>query len=245
MKKATTYLFIILISLVVLSSCCKTVADPPSESTGEIIDGRDGKKYKWVRIGNQIWFSQNLNYGTIIDGSQSMSNNDVPEKYCFNNDTLNCNELGGLYQWKEMMNYEYQEKSKGLCPEGWHIPSDSEWVVLESYVDSIPDSIDVNWLSTGYRGYQVGKYLKSNLNWVNNKGEDKYGFKAFGAGIRVKDPNYFGDLFNLGYYWTSTTYYPVIDSNVAWIRIIDASNDLVSRKDGAFKSGRSVRCIKN
>ena len=72
-----------------------------------LIDARDSKSYTTVQIGSQCWMAENLNIGTRIDGSndQSQQTPEVIEKYCYDDNTTNCNTYGGLYQWDEMMQY--------------------------------------------------------------------------------------------------------------------------------------------
>ena len=90
-----------------------------------LIDYRDGQQYPTILIGSQCWLAKNLNVGIKINnGSLSPSNNGIIEKYCYNNDTNYCNTYGGLYEWNEMMQYSLIESSQGICPCGWHIPSD-------------------------------------------------------------------------------------------------------------------------
>lgn len=78
-------------------------------------DARDGKKYKTVKIGTQIWMAENLNYVTK-SGS-----------WCYDNQTGNCDKYGRLYDW---------ETAKKACPSGWHLPSDKEWHTLIDYLGS-------------------------------------------------------------------------------------------------------------
>lgn len=99
-----------------------------------LVDSRDWQVYKTVQIGNQLWMDENLNYGTQINGSQNQLNNEIVEKYCYGNNELNCNTYGGLYQWDEMMQYVTKEGAQGICPKGWHLPSDEEWSTLTNYL---------------------------------------------------------------------------------------------------------------
>jgi len=89
-----------------------------------------------VMIGEQCWMAENLNIGEMIDGSQSMTENGIIEKYCYDNDPENCETYGGLYQWDEMMEYVTDTAVQGICPAGWHLHTDHEWKVLEGTVDS-------------------------------------------------------------------------------------------------------------
>lgn len=68
--------------------------------------------------------------------SYNQRNNGVIEKYCYDNKSANCNKFGGLYQWNEAMQYVTTEGTRGICPEGWHIPTLSEMKELESYVNN-------------------------------------------------------------------------------------------------------------
>jgi uncharacterized protein (TIGR02145 family) len=98
-----------------------------------LTDIRDNKTYPTVQIGTQCWMAANLNRGTQITSSQVQFDNCVDEKYCFGNDAAKCSKYGGLYQWDEMMRYDDTPAGQGLCPPGWHIPTDNEWTVLINF----------------------------------------------------------------------------------------------------------------
>ncbi len=89
-----------------------------------------GKMYHTVQIGTQCWLKENLDVGTMIQGSQDPTNNGVIEKYCYGDDTANCAIYGALYQWREAMRYDYIPGSQGICPPGWHFPSMAEFQTL-------------------------------------------------------------------------------------------------------------------
>jgi len=93
-----------------------------------------GQDYSTVKIGDQCWFAENLNVGTMVEGGQVQTDNSAIEKHCYNDKKENCDTYGGLYQWKEAMQYTEEEETQGVCPEGWHIPTDAEWHVLESHL---------------------------------------------------------------------------------------------------------------
>lgn len=80
--------------------------------TSTITDPRDGKVYNTVKIGEQWWMSENLNYDTI-------------NSFCYDNNTTNCDIYGRLYDW---------ETACASCPGGWHLPSDGEWDILANYL---------------------------------------------------------------------------------------------------------------
>jgi uncharacterized protein (TIGR02145 family) len=75
---------------------------------------------------------QNLNIGTMINNAVNQTNNSIIEKYCYGYNAANCAIYGGLYQWDEIMIYTASSNAnpsgrQGICPTGWHIPSDAEW----------------------------------------------------------------------------------------------------------------------
>jgi uncharacterized protein (TIGR02145 family) len=95
-----------------------------------------GQNYHEVYIGEQIWLKENLNIGTMINSGTAQTSNGIIEKYCYQEDTANCTIYGGLYQWDEAMAYSTIEGSQGICPTGWHIPTDAEFTTLKNNVVS-------------------------------------------------------------------------------------------------------------
>src|SRR6185295_6408948 len=83
------------------------------------------------------WMAENLDYGELLlSKTGGMTDNKIPEKYCYDDDEANCGTYGGLYQWAELMNYAESDNkargdTQGLCPIGWHLPTDEEWKLLE------------------------------------------------------------------------------------------------------------------
>ncbi|MDX2003613.1 MAG: FISUMP domain-containing protein [Chitinophagales bacterium] len=89
---------------------------------GQITDSRDGQKYNTVCIGDQVWMAQNLNYN-------------APGSLCYDNSAANCTSYGRLYDWNTVMNGDSASSAtpsgrRGICPQGWHIPSANEWTAL-------------------------------------------------------------------------------------------------------------------
>lgn len=99
-----------------------------------VMQDNDGNTYETILIGNQCWMKSNINVGTRIDKEETGSNNAVIEKYCYNDDEDNCDEYGGFYNYNETMQYYFVPGSRGLCPDGWHIPTDNEWYQLSTYL---------------------------------------------------------------------------------------------------------------
>lgn len=201
----------------------------------------EGQTYNTVLIGDQCWFKENLNVGTmIIGGTQIMTNNDTIEKLCYYNNPDNCEIFGGLYEWNEVMQYTTEEGVQGICPEGWHIPTDDEWKILEGTVDSqFPVGSQV-WDISGWRGFDAGHHLKSTTLWDNGNGNDTYGFKALPAGTLPINPIWTG-LNDAGDFWTSS----MVGTWYARARALSGSDDGVSRLYRSKGYGFSLRCLKD
>jgi uncharacterized protein (TIGR02145 family) len=98
-----------------------------------LTDIRDNKIYPTVLIGSQCWMASNLNYGTTVQSSNVQVDNCIWEKYCYNDLAGNCTSYGGLYQWNEMMKYDDSPSGQGLCPPGWHVPTENEWTTFFNF----------------------------------------------------------------------------------------------------------------
>jgi uncharacterized protein (TIGR02145 family) len=81
------------------------------------------------------WFKENLNIGTMIPSNTLQTNNSIIEKYCFNDSLINCSKSGGLYSWDEMMQYTIDNGGQGICPTGWHVPTETEYCDMFHFLD--------------------------------------------------------------------------------------------------------------
>ncbi|MBK7214078.1 MAG: hypothetical protein IPH88_12420, partial [Bacteroidales bacterium] len=139
-----------------------------------------GKSYPTVQIGTQCWLKENLNVGTMINGQQQQTDNSVLEKFCYDNLELNCEIYGGLYQWNEAMQYQSNQDIQGICPAGWHVPSQYEFNTLIEYLggDSVAggkmkESGTGNWMppnvgatnESGFSGLPGGSWSASHDWW--------------------------------------------------------------------------------
>ena len=116
-------------------------------TSGTFIDSRDGNEYNWVQIGDQIWMAENLKYLPSVVGSGTGSET-TPYYYVYGYDGTNVPDAkatdnyatyGVLYNWTAAMNGEASSKTnpsgiQGVCPAGWHLPSDAEWTELTDYL---------------------------------------------------------------------------------------------------------------
>ncbi len=204
-------LYILLFFL--FSSCAgeKQLANP----TGTLTDERDGRVYKTVKIGNQWWMAENLNFGIQIlsfsggtnqDGE--MTDNRISEKYCYENNDVYCGTYGGLYQWAEAVNYVNAASPQGLCPDGWHVPSEDEFLELLEYY---PSCLDLRFDGTS-------------------------GFNAYLAGNKFH--LYFDNLNVLGLFWSSSA------SQLSGRYLLINRSDSPARINSDEKKyGLSIRCV--
>jgi|JFJP01.1.fsa_nt_gi uncharacterized protein (TIGR02145 family) len=202
-------------------------------------DSRDGKIYNSVLIGTQCWMAENLNIGTSVDGVMEMTNNGTIEKYCYENSESNCTIYGGLYQWNEMMGYTTTAGADGICPNGWHLPTDDEWCMLELEVDPT-----INCNSIGYRGMDGGGKLKETgtTHWSspNTGASNSSGFTALPGGQR-HNVVAFSNFTNLGFWWSST----LTSTTYAWYRYLYYDAASVYRGNHDKSNGFSVRCLRD
>ena len=200
-----------------------------------------GQVYNTVQILSQCWLKENLNVGTMINGASNMTDNGVIEKYCFNNNQVNCNKYGGLYKWNEMMQYNPQQGSQGICPSGWHIPCDEEWKILEGAADSQYGIGDPVWNSIAIRGFDAGTNLRSKFDWESpGNGTDILGFTGLPGGI-INDAGTFFLIGFYGYWWSSTE----SDNNNAWDHFLNYNSPEVYRLNNVKGYSFNVRCVKD
>jgi uncharacterized protein (TIGR02145 family) len=200
-----------------------------------------GQTYTSVIIGTQCWMTQNLNIGVGIFGSQDQTNNGTIEKYCYGDIPANCNVYGGLYQWAEMVQYFNGATNttswnpvpsgpvQGICPAGWHLPTDAEWTTLTTYL--------------GGEGIEGGKMKETGTtHWAspNTGATNSSGFTALPGGYRRSDGTFIS-LAYYGYFWSASEY----SATNAWIRYLYYLNASVSRTYYGKSYGFSARCLQN
>jgi len=190
----------------------------------------EGKNYPTIQIGTQCWFKENLNVGTMINGSQTQTNNGIKEKYCFDDLESNCNVYGGLYQWNEMMQYTTAPGAQGICPNGWHLPTDNEFTILSNYLGG-----------TSFAGGKMKESGFANWNAPNTGATNESGFTGLPGGL--KETSLFNDLHTYNWIWTSSLF----NSDHAASSRLDYDNTyfLISQTGYLVTGGLSVRCIKN
>lgn len=223
------------------SSAESSSSEAPSSSSvcanapeGTLCDERDGRIYRLVAIGNQIWMGQNLNYHS-------------EDSWCYDNNIENCNIYGRLYSWVSAMalSHEYasnsaagviQEEHQGVCPDGFHIPTDAEMKALVRYITKHNKHPEEN----------TGTLLKKTVSWNRSEdwpsGMDRFGFGALAAGSRNAKGE-FRDMGKDADFWiaeesntpTHAPYWNLYYDNDEFL------GDYSKQKTFAY----SVRCLKN
>ena len=229
-----------------------SVCDPADYTctANYLTDSRDGQQYGAVTIPGstspycngtkQIWMCENLNIGTQISGGTSQTSgvddqNTSIEKYCYGNSGTNCTTYGGLYQWNEMMAYGPSVGGngpgpQGICPTGWHLPTDNELKCMEmnlGMTQTEADKQDV-WRGTtegtemkagGTSGFEG--LLGGNWQWGS-------GFQNMGIRVNIRAATLKGN-------------------GDSWRRKLDSGKTTVRRDTGSNskKHGLSVRCVEN
>jgi uncharacterized protein (TIGR02145 family) len=181
----------------------------------------DENRYGIVKIGDQTWMKQNLTVEHSPEGNSLVS-------YTYDNDPGNAGIYGRLYTWDVAMNGTTTEGSQGICPCGWHIPSDEEFKILEMYLGMTREEAD---MVNTWRGADAGTQLKAG---------GTSGYEALLCGRRSSS-GYYSLLNSFEYVWTSTEY-----GEYAWRRCLDINSAEVGRWNTFPKNyGFSVRCIKD
>jgi uncharacterized protein (TIGR02145 family) len=201
-----------------------------SGQTGTVTD-IDGNTYPTIGIGGQIWMAKNLvttkfQDGTpiqLVESATSWSSLSTPVFCYYNNSPDNIQIYGGLYNF-----YTIDSGSNGnknICPAGWHVPADNEFITLILYLGE---------------GTAAQKLKESGTShWISpNSGNNSSGFSALPAGVRNPDGS-FDEIGSDGLFWSSTTY-----GNLA--SRLNISGDVASASDVSEKgNGFSIRCLKN
>lgn len=221
----------------------------------------DGNSYEVVFIGKQIWMKENLKTTHYSNGTEiphvpdktewgNLSNRDAAYSYYNNNINGEADIFGALYTWAAAMGENSSSSNEnpsgiqGVCPIGWHLPSDAEWAELKDYL-----------ISNGY-GYEgsgddIGKSMASTFEWVasstvgavgNDMGSNNSsGFTALPGGLRGANTGAFFNIGKSGNWWSSTE----LDQEKAYGNEIDYQYDKSRRSNSNKKYGFSVRCIKD
>jgi uncharacterized protein (TIGR02145 family) len=220
---------------------CSSDGDEPNTGGG----GGCSDPNATVPIGGQVWLKCNLN----VPHSEGNG-----ESWCYDDDPANCAKYGRLYNWAAAMglpsecNSEscaglIQPKHRGICPQGFHIPTNAEWDALYRFADGTSGT------ESPYDSPTAGQYLKAKEGWTDcgpsgsgssYQCEDAHGFSALPGGGRstVGSFDYAG---NYGYWWSASE----SSSGIAYRRYMYCDYDYANWSYGVKAVGFSVRCLQD
>lgn len=256
---------------------------PTSFSCGDNLDYAD-ESYPTISIGSQCWMSKNLNVGSKIDSNNSepschnlsesyinwscQTNNSLIEKYCYENDNLNCLNSGGLYEWAETLNLPYDcndatavdngdntytidcpisgsytidDKTQGICPDGWHVPGINDWQSLARLTQA---TCEIRCDTGACSCTEAGEKLKatSEQTPIAWDGTDNYNFTLLPAGFRNGD-GFFYDRGSYTVFWTSA---PSLENpSLGMFTGVRSILKNIKTDRDVRTDGLSVRCIKD
>jgi len=213
-------------------------------TSGTFIDSRDGNEYNWVQIGNQVWMAENLAYlprvNRVADGSEDAAGSyyyvygydgtNVPDAKA----TDNYATYGVLYNWTAAMEGEASSTTnpsgiQGVCPAGWHLPSDAEWTELTDYLGG-----------TSVAGGKLKETGTTHWASPNTGATNETGFTALPGGNRGSNGT-FGDIGGGGSWWSATEY----GATYARRRDMNYGYSGVYRDRYSKEVGFSVRCVRD
>ena len=205
---------------------------------GSFTDSRDGNQYVTVTIGSQVWMAENLAYIPAVSAPATGSDTE-PHCYVYNYEGTDIAEAkatakyityGVLYNWPATMNGASSSEVnpsgvQGICPEGWHLPSHTEWIQLDDHLK-----------------HESGKLKEAGTtHWEspNLGATNEIGFTALPGGYRL-DYGAFYDIGLYGAWWSSTQ----LNTGYAWTWTL-SYNDGMRRIDYSKEGGLSVRCVQD
>ncbi|MCK4661302.1 MAG: hypothetical protein KAT68_00440 [Bacteroidales bacterium] len=242
-------------SLIVGSSGGYSWSATKQNNNLETVTDYDGNIYNTVKIGDQWWMAENLKTTHYADGTPLVDGTlagditgNYTTKYYFwnNNDSANYTETyGTLYTWAAAMNGQSSSNNnpsevQGVCPAGWHLPSDVEWEKLAVYISNDNGGYaqyDDDWLN-------VGGHLKATSGWGSDgdgNGTDDYGFSGLPGGLRPDYGSFVGGIGHYGTWWPSTESY----NSSAYGRGLMDEHSGFDRSNYLKSYGFSVRCVRD
>jgi len=244
-KYARIQMVMVVFSLYIISTGCRKEEDSTSTTNVSVTD-KDGNVYTTITLGTQVWMKENLKttkyrngdlIGTTTPATKDIHSESTPKyQWAFDGIESNVALYGRLYTGYAVTD------SRGVCPTGWHVPTDAEWTIL------------TNFLTNNGYGYQgsgndIAKSMASKTGWntdptAGNVGNDQAsnnssGFTAFPSSYRHSSAGFYTPT--VSYWWSSTEY----ETSRAYSRYLSYYSSLVYREDSNMSTGFSVRCLRD
>ena len=220
------------------------------DNNGHTITDFDGNVYRTVKLGNQVWMAENLRTTRYADGTPiplgTEASFTTAYRYYPDDNSANVSDYGYLYNWAAVMNGSASSEAnpsgvQGICPDGWHVPSDAEWDELENYVSSQNQYVcnDINYIAKALASEVGWNSSTDNCDVGNNPiANNATGFSARPAGY------YNGFYFSFGanaIFWSTTQN----NSDDAYFRALNYNHADVYRYYDTKYVGYSVRCVRD
>ena len=217
-----------------------------NKETSSFTDTRDNNVYQIVSIGNQVWMAENLKYlPSVVDPSSGSDSNTESYYYVYGyagsvvadaKATANYQTYGVLYNWSAAMAASPSSELipsgvQGVCPTGWHLPSNAEWKELFAYLGS-----------EAIAGGKLKEAGTTHWNSPNTGATNEVGFTALPGGYRDIDKT-FKDIADVGYWWSTTENYKF--DYLAWYPYVSFDLNNISEISSGKESGFSVRCVRD
>lgn len=211
---------------------CKSGSE--QEKSLEQISDIDGNSYAIVQIGEQVWMAENLRTGTLSDGTpiprvedyEEWAGLTVPAYSWYNNDSTNSESFGALYNC-------YAVETGKLCPEAWHVPTDEDWIELESFLGGATRA-----------GAAMKEFGTEHWKTPNTLANNESAFTALPGGYRS-----YNGTFNLmridGFWWSSSEKSWYGSKNTVIYRNLKYDGPDLFRELAVKANGFSVRCVKD
>ena len=235
MQKYYFTITLILGLIIGITSCTKDESTTQNQVVARpTVPLQDGE----VRIGTQVWMTKNLNVSRYRNGdpipqvtNQTQWDNLTTGAWCYyNNNPANGTIYGKLYNWYAV------NDPRGLAPQGWHVPSDTEWTILTNFLGGLD--------MAGGKLKAIGTLEGGTGLWgvPNVEGTNTSGFTGLPGGFRYYNgPISFYLISTAGYWWSSSEY----EISNAWSRYVDTNTSYTFEEHYGKLTGFSVRCVKN
>ena len=222
----------------------------------------DGNVYQAVKIGDQCWMAEDLKVSRYPNGDAipyiddnatwgALADDNTSDAFTVYDDNNNDGvvdvahpDYGYLYSYAAAIGDNWardNNANQGVCPDGWHLPTDTEWLTLENQVET---GATIAASATGWRGTDVGERLKEKgtTHWNSNAGTNgnSSSFTALPSGYRNNSNGYSYYINNFARFWSASE-----SGTDAWRRGLSHSNDASNRDKLSKSYGYSVRCIKD
>ena len=225
----------------------------PLECGGASTVTFDGYTYDLVAIGDQCWFAENLRNEHYTNGDAIPANlTDIEwwttasgavavygeDAGCdgFSPDGDACDPSWSLNEYGRLYNWYAVDDERGLCPTGWHVPTDGEFMTLEMELGMSESEAT----SLGWRGTDQGTQMKTTYGWYDGgNGTNSSGFSGFPGGLRETSGYFYAAGFD-GFWWSSSP-----SGSYGWYRYLTSDHSNVSRSNDLLRYGFSVRCLKD